>query len=155
MIDKRVLLVTTGLNSVRLQLEDLCGSDLLSVDCSVTSRHDLFLYLQNLSYDILITYRCPYILTKDIIDRATITALNIHPSLLPAYAGLNPWEKMIRNSEKNGGVTIHVLTADVDQGRIIKREFLNLDFSLGLDYNRTKADKLAGLMIRNVLEDKY
>lgn len=150
MSDKWVLLVTTGVSSVRKQLESLCGDCLLFVDCSGMTRHDLFLHLRTLSYDILVTYRCPYILPQDIIDCAAILAVNIHPSLLPAYAGLNPWEEMIGNNEKNGGVTVHVLTADVDQGRIIRQESFDLDFSQGLAYNRTRADELAGVMIRNL-----
>lgn len=153
MSDKRVLLVTTGISKVRLQLEDLCGRCLHVVDWSDMQRCDLFQYLRSMPYDILITYRCPYILPLDIIDKSTVSAFNIHPSLLPAYPGLNPWEEMVRNNERVGGVSFHVLTEKVDQGKIMKSESFDLDFSLGLAYNRNKADELAGAMIRSVLAE--
>lgn len=151
MLNKKILLVTTGVNVVRQQLEKLCGSNLFVVDCSTTTHRGISQCLYTLSYDILITYRCPYILPLEIIDNATMLAFNIHPSLLPAYAGLNPWEDMIRNNEKNGGVTFHVLTDEVDHGPIIMRESIGLDFSKGLAYNRDKVDELAGAMIKSFI----
>lgn len=151
MFDHRVLLVTTGDNRVRQQLQSLCGPGLQTVDCMGLTRTHLFQRLRSTSYAILITYRCPYILPHDIIGRATLSALNIHPSLLPAYAGLNPWDEMLRNDEKHGGMTIHVLTDNVDQGQVIASQSLALDFSQGLTYNRNQADELASVMIREVL----
>lgn len=151
MFDKRVLLVTTGDSCVRQQLEHICGRYLHIADCNIMVRKDLLFFLRSISYDILITYRCPYILPSDIICNAVISAFNIHPSLLPAYSGLNPWEEMIKNNEKMGGVTFHVLTDKVDQGRILLNRSLELDFSLGLAYNRNKVDELAGTMISKVL----
>lgn len=153
MSDKKVLLITTGNNFVKQQLGHFCGRCFLAVDCSDMKRRDLLQYLRNISYDILITYRCPYILPPDIIERAAVSAFNIHPSLLPAYAGLNPWEEMIRNNERIGGVTFHILTDKVDQGRIIKSQSFDMDFNLGVAFNRNKADELAGMLVGNVLID--
>ena len=45
--------------------------------------------------------------------------LNIHPSLLPKYKGLNTHERVIRNKEKYTGCTVHLVSKKLDSGRII------------------------------------
>ncbi len=45
--------------------------------------------------------------------------LNIHPSLLPAYTGLNTHQRVIENSETEHGVSIHLVTPELDGGPII------------------------------------
>ena len=45
--------------------------------------------------------------------------INIHPSLLPKYKGLNTHEKVIANGEKFTGCTIHFVNKFLDSGKII------------------------------------
>ncbi len=45
--------------------------------------------------------------------------LNIHPSLLPKYPGLNTHQKVIENQDQNHGLSIHFVTAELDGGPII------------------------------------
>ena len=45
--------------------------------------------------------------------------LNIHPSLLPKYKGLNTHERVIKNNEKYSGFTIHLVNSKIDSGKII------------------------------------
>ena len=45
--------------------------------------------------------------------------LNIHPSLLPKYKGLNTHERAIKNKDKYAGVSIHKVTKKLDSGKII------------------------------------
>ena len=45
--------------------------------------------------------------------------LNIHPSLLPKYKGLNTHQRVIENKEKESGCTVHVVREEVDSGPII------------------------------------
>ena len=45
--------------------------------------------------------------------------LNIHPSLLPKYKGLNTHLRAIKNKEKYSGCTVHFVTAKLDSGKII------------------------------------
>ena len=45
--------------------------------------------------------------------------LNIHPSLLPKYKGLNTHLRAIKNREKYSGCTVHFVTAKLDSGKII------------------------------------
>ena len=45
--------------------------------------------------------------------------LNIHPSLLPKYKGLNTHKRVLKNKEKFSGCTVHYVTNKFDSGRII------------------------------------
>jgi phosphoribosylglycinamide formyltransferase-1 len=47
--------------------------------------------------------------------------LNIHPSLLPNYKGLNTHQRAIDNRENEHGVSIHVVTAELDDGPVLMR----------------------------------
>ncbi len=47
--------------------------------------------------------------------------LNIHPSLLPAYPGLNPVAKALEAGDEETGCTIHLVDAGVDSGRILRK----------------------------------
>ena len=45
--------------------------------------------------------------------------MNIHPSLLPKYKGLNVHERVIKNKEKYSGCTVHFVSSKLDSGKII------------------------------------
>ena len=48
--------------------------------------------------------------------------INIHPSLLPIYPGLNTHQRAIKDKQKVHGVTVHYVTEDLDGGPIIVQE---------------------------------
>ncbi|GAB1235294.1 phosphoribosylglycinamide formyltransferase [Ferrigenium sp. UT5] len=59
------------------------------------------------------------ILTPAFVARYTGRLINIHPSLLPAYAGLHTHEQALRDGVRVHGCTVHFVTADLDHGPII------------------------------------
>ena len=59
------------------------------------------------------------ILSKNFIKSFKGKILNIHPSLLPKYKGLNTHWRAISNSEKYSGCTVHVVNSRLDSGKII------------------------------------
>ena len=59
------------------------------------------------------------ILSKEFIKNYDGKILNIHPSLLPKYKGLNTHERAINNKEKYSGCTVHYVSAKLDSGEII------------------------------------
>ena len=56
---------------------------------------------------------------KNFIKRFKGKILNIHPSLLPKYKGLNTHQRAISNNEKYSGCTVHVVNSRLDAGKII------------------------------------
>ena len=59
------------------------------------------------------------ILTNNFIQKFEGKILNIHPSLLPKYKGLNTHLRAINNNEKFTGCTVHYLSSKLDSGKII------------------------------------
>jgi len=66
------------------------------------------------------------ILSKKFIKKLKIKILNIHPSLLPKYKGINTHERVIKNREKFTGCTVHYVTSKLDSGRIIIQKKLRI-----------------------------
>ena len=56
------------------------------------------------------------ILTDDFVRRYTGRMLNIHPSLLPLYPGLNTHQRAIEAGDADHGVTVHFVTPELDSG---------------------------------------
>ncbi len=59
------------------------------------------------------------ILSKKFIKKFSGKIVNIHPSLLPKYKGLNTHQKALKNNDKYSGCTVHYITDKVDSGKII------------------------------------
>ena len=59
------------------------------------------------------------ILSKNFIEKFNGVIINIHPSLLPKYKGLDTHIKAIQNKDKLAGCTVHFVTAKLDSGKII------------------------------------
>ena len=59
------------------------------------------------------------ILSKNFIKNFNGKILNIHPSLLPKYKGLNTHQRVISNNEKYSGCTVHFVNSQLDSGKII------------------------------------
>ncbi len=66
------------------------------------------------------------ILSKNFIQKFKKPILNIHPSLLPKYKGLNTHKKVIENKEKYSGSTVHIVSSKLDSGRIILQKKIKL-----------------------------
>ena len=62
------------------------------------------------------------ILSKSFIKNFRGKILNIHPSLLPKYKGLNTHEKAIKNKDKYSGCTVHFVNSKLDSGKIINQK---------------------------------
>ena len=59
------------------------------------------------------------ILSRNFITKFSGKILNIHPSLLPKYKGLNTHQRVLNNNEKYSGCTVHFVNSKLDSGKII------------------------------------
>ena len=66
------------------------------------------------------------ILSKDFIIKFKGKILNIHPSLLPKYKGLNTHYRAIQNKERYSGCTVHLVNSKLDSGKIILQKKVKL-----------------------------
>ena len=66
------------------------------------------------------------ILSGSFIKKFNGKILNIHPSLLPKYKGLNTHERVILNKEKFSGCTVHIVNSKLDSGKIILQKKIKI-----------------------------
>jgi len=79
------------------------------------------------------------ILSKNFIKNFKGKVLNIHPSLLPKYKGLNTHERAIRNKDKYSGCTVHFVNSRLDSGEIINQKKVRIK---KLDTPKTLAKRI-------------
>ena len=82
------------------------------------------------------------ILSKGFIKKFNGKILNIHPSLLPKYKGLNTHERVLKNKEKYSGCTVHFVNSRLDSGKII------LQKKVKISKNDTKASLAKKILIQ-------
>jgi len=79
----------------------------------------ILLLIQKEKIDFICLAGFMKILSKDFIKKFHGKIVNIHPSLLPKYKGLNTHQRAITNKDKFTGCTVHYVSAKIDSGKII------------------------------------
>ena len=79
----------------------------------------LFKLLRRNNVDLICLAGFMKILSVKFIKGFCKTILNIHPSLLPKYKGLNTHNRAIENKDKYSGATVHIVNDKLDSGKII------------------------------------
>ena len=67
------------------------------------------------------------VLSNNFIKSFGYKIINIHPSLLPKYKGLNTHKRVLKNKEKYSGCTVHFVTPKLDSGKIISQKKVLID----------------------------
>src|SRR5210317_87347 len=76
-------------------------------------------YLNKENINIICLAGFMRILTANFIKKFKGKIINIHPSLLPKYKGLNTHQRALDNKEKYSGCTVHFVNSKLDAGKII------------------------------------
>ncbi len=77
--------------------------------------------LEAYDFDIVCLDGYMRVLTDEFIDDAP-TTLNVHPSLLPSFPGMDAHEQVLDSGVRTTGCTVHVVTEEVDAGPIVTQE---------------------------------
>lgn len=59
-------------------------------------------------------------------DELNAPMINLHPSLLPAYKGLDTHERVLKSGERYHGCSVHLVTAELDAGQILSQAVLEV-----------------------------
>ena len=105
---------------------------------------------ENKSLSLIKKYKINYIclagfmriLSSSFIKRVKIPIINIHPSLLPKFKGLNTHERAIKSKQKFSGCTVHYVSEKLDSGKIILQKKVKI---LKKDNPKTLASKVLRL----------
>ena len=97
-----------------------------SIPCKFFSSRDRKKFERNCLFEIKkrrIKFLClagfMKVLSNNFIKSFSHKIINIHPSLLPKYKGLDTHERVLKNKEKFSGCTVHHVTSKLDSGKII------------------------------------
>ena len=100
---------------------DVCHKFSLDVrvcdDVNVNS--ELSEFLKEYDPDLIILAGYMKIIPPEIVNQYVGKIMNIHPSLLPKYPGLNTYSKILANNDTYAGATVHFVTCNLDQGPVI------------------------------------
>ncbi len=107
--------------------------------------------VSQMDVDVLLNVHSLYIIKPEILEAVKVGAFNLHPGPLPDYAGINAPSWAIFNNEKQHGVTLHHMTAGIDEGTIAYQELFDLtEKDTGLSVS-TKCVRLGVQMIETLL----
>ena len=84
------------------------------------------------------------ILSIDFLKKFNGKVVNIHPSLLPKYKGLDTHKRVLENNEKFSGCTVHYVTTKLDSGKIILKKKVKI--------NKTDTEKI---LKRKILKEEH
>ena len=88
---------------------------------------ELVKIIDSLNVELIVLAGFMRILSTLFINHFSGKVLNIHPSLLPKYPGLDTHQRAINASDKQHGATVHFVTREIDGGPIISQEVVNVD----------------------------
>lgn len=102
--------------------------------------------------DILLSISCPQRILKKLLSIPKKTSINIHSSLLPAYAGLAPYFWVLANGETRTGTTVHEMIEEIDKGRILAQRETKIPKGISaFSLFQTLADKGSEALVEAIL----
>ncbi|MCZ8341944.1 MAG: phosphoribosylglycinamide formyltransferase [Leptospira sp.] len=101
--------------------------DFTKYDPKTAYHKDLLATLEELAPDLIVACGYMRILKPDIIKAFPNRILNVHPSLLPAFPGLDAQRQAIEYGAKITGCTVHFIEEGVDTGPIILQKSVEID----------------------------
>ena len=94
---------------------------------NTSSEKEILIELQKNKVNLICLAGFMKILSKNFINNFNGKILNIHPSLLPKYKGLNTHEKAIKNKDNYSGCTVHFVNSKLDSGKIINQKRVKIN----------------------------
>ena len=103
------------------------------------SEKDILIELDKTNIKIICLAGFMKILTANFIQKFKGKIINIHPSLLPKYKGLNTHQRVLDNNENYSGCTVHFVNSKLDSGKIINQKKVRIK---KLDTPKTLAKRI-------------
>jgi len=118
-------------NAFGLQRAQSANINTYFIDSKIFNSRDAFdneliSIIDKLDVELIILAGYMRILSPLFINHFSGKILNIHPSLLPKYPGLNTHQRAIDACDKEHGASVHFVTEELDGGPIISQEIVNI-----------------------------
>ena len=83
--------------------------------------------LKSLELDFIVVFSFGLILPKEVLEIPRYGCINIHASLLPKWRGASPVQHSLMNNDKVTGYSFIIMNEELDAGKIIYKEKINID----------------------------
>ena len=107
----------------------------------IKSEKDILEKLNKKKIEIICLAGFMKILSSSFIKKFKGKIINIHPSLLPKYKGLNTHQRVLNNNEKYSGCTVHYVNSKLDSGKIIIKKKIKI-------FKSDTADKISKRILK-------
>jgi len=126
------LIISDNINAKGLKFSETYNIESYLIDYSNLKNKDkleqnLLNELKNKNIELICLAGFMRILSSDFINSFTGLILNMHPSLLPKYKGLNTHQRALDNNDKIAGCTVHFVSEELDSGEIILQKSLDIE----------------------------
>ncbi|WP_435938359.1 phosphoribosylglycinamide formyltransferase [Moraxella bovoculi] len=92
------------------------------------------------------------VLSAEFISAVPCDMINLHPSLLPNYKGLDTHERVLQSGDKLHGCSVHVVTAELDAGQVLTQAVLTVKQNESPESLRLRVQKLEHQLVTFTLE---
>ena len=92
--------------------------------------------------DLIVLAGFMRVLSADFISAAPAPMINLHPSLLPKYKGLDTHQRVLESDDLHHGCSVHVVTAELDAGQVLTQAMLAVDNQETADVLQARVQKL-------------
>lgn len=111
-------------NSPVIEIAKRCGVEYKCFDhreypSRISHEKDIVRYLLHKKVDLIIFAHYMRLVTKYFVNRFRGKIINIHPSLLPHFKGINPVKEAYESGISESGCTLHYVSEGLDTGKII------------------------------------
>tara|TARA_X000000368_G_scaffold398573_1_gene368716 strand:- start:56 stop:706 length:651 start_codon:yes stop_codon:yes gene_type:complete len=108
-------------------------------------------YLTKLDIDLIVLAGFMRVLGKKITEKNNGKIINLHPSLLPLYPGLNTHKNVIINKDKIHGISIHYVSAELDAGPLIAQGIIKVKEDQNLDELIERIHKIEHMLLPEII----
>jgi len=125
-----VAVVSNNAEAKGLARATAAGIETIVIDTSNKYTDKLLTLINTYKIDLILLSGFMKILPKDFTDKFYGKIINLHPSLLPKFKGLDTYKKVLASKEKYHGASVHFVTSKLDDGPVIiqgKTEILKND----------------------------
>lgn len=109
-------------------------------------------FLKNLHADIILLANFNQKVSGTLISLAALACLNIHPSLLPGFKGVDPVFASLHANEPSLGVTVHQVDEDFDTGDIIAQTVIPADKNRSVFYHHLQLFQEGAKLAANIIK---
>ena len=98
-----------------------------NIDYHKDSINNYIKEVNNFNPDYLISVYYRFIIKKEVLEIVNYKAMNLHPSLLPAYRGTKSSVWALLNNEEKTGISFHYINEKIDDGNILLQRNININ----------------------------